>query len=725
MMHSVAQPGAPAYPTRPPLVSPPSSTDPSHGRALASTAAYTAQCALSSSTSARQLPPGAAYASDHAQQHRVNSSFASPSSAPQPAGFPSNTSAAPTDARHGWQRQDGGSVMPQQQTGPVHGSGVGLPSDSVVRRGGENLMSGLPDFSAGRPRPTPEAADGTVDGKPTAPNWSISLQEPTPPPSQHFAASSTDARQASPRSPSSIARQSDVNFSRPQPVALAQSSANEERSSSIVGTASPGGPGAQRPRMVDRHSFAGIPGGRLPSSPSTRAAVDATDAQSRIPSFSPAAAFSPQDRGPYPPHAVSPTRVRQDTVVEDEVLADRAQAYSPVMSGAPELPPTDLGRPGSLAFDTSAFPSDLAGIGRNSVIRAAASPPLFTATSSPIELGGPSTSNPASAARSPQLVNASPQALAAAQQAAQTSPAAAAYTFPNPNQNVNASFSLPTPPPHLVPQPEICVECMMRDRDMADVDVTTPGVWERASDVDFEEQMRWEAETTPDLVASNGGSGTPAASSSWSGEHTGSLESAAGPSKRRESSAAYSRESLGGRSSLAHGVGGSSPYKGRKRLGRGQILTSGNLKVWTTMVSSSRCLGGFDIVKRVDHECPALRRTHLRQHIDGEPCRRTSLRRRTISSWTGKVVMPRLHSRSRCQFDCRSTRCGLRKAAEAGRPRCFPLQPSPLKRQRWSKKSGLDAPRAKAGILREARWRMKRTGFRPPRCFRPRSEWRP
>lgn len=237
--------------------------------------------------------------------------------------------------------------------------------------------------------------------------------------------------------------------------------------------------------------------------------------------------------------------------------------------------------------------------------------------------------------------------------------------------------------------------------------------------------MRWEAETTPDLVASNGGSGTPAASSSWSGEHTGSLESAAGPSKRRESSAAYSRESLGGRSSLAHGVGGSSPYKGRKRLGRGQILTSGNLKVWTTMVSSSRCLGGFDIVKRVDHECPALRRTHLRQHIDGEPCRRTSLRRRTISSWTGKVVMPRLHSRSRCQFDCRSTRCGLRKAAEAGRPRCFPLQPSPLKRQRWSKKSGLDAPRAKAGILREARWRMKRTGFRPPRCFRPRSEWRP
>lgn len=263
------------------------------------------------------------------------------------------------------------------------------------------------------------------------------------------------------------------------------------------------------------------------------------------------------------------------------------------MSGAPELPPTDLGRPGSLAFDTSALPSDLAGIGRNSVIRAAASPPLFTATSSPIELGGgnPSTSNPASAARSPQLVNASPQVLATAQQQAHGSPGGA-YAFPN--QNLNASFSLPTPssqppappPPHLVPQPEVCVECMMRDRDMADVDVTSPGVWERASDADFEEQMRWEAETTPDPIAS-GGSGTPAASS-WSGEHTGSLESAgAGPSsKRRESSsAAYSRESLGGRSSLAHGMAGSSS-KGRKRLGRGQLLTSGNLKVWTTMVSA-------------------------------------------------------------------------------------------------------------------------------------------
>ena len=36
------------------------------------------------------------------------------------------------------------------------------------------------------------------------------------------------------------------------------------------------------------------------------------------------------------------------------------------------------------------------------------------------------------------------------------------------------------------PQEEICIECMMRDRDLADVDVTGEHVWDRQSDVDFE-----------------------------------------------------------------------------------------------------------------------------------------------------------------------------------------------------------------------------------------------
>jgi len=50
---------------------------------------------------------------------------------------------------------------------------------------------------------------------------------------------------------------------------------------------------------------------------------------------------------------------------------------------------------------------------------------------------------------------------------------------PNPIQTVYT--------PIAPPQEEICVECAMRDQDMADVDVTSPGVWERASDAAFEE----------------------------------------------------------------------------------------------------------------------------------------------------------------------------------------------------------------------------------------------
>ncbi|EJD03362.1 uncharacterized protein FOMMEDRAFT_28864 [Fomitiporia mediterranea MF3/22] len=41
---------------------------------------------------------------------------------------------------------------------------------------------------------------------------------------------------------------------------------------------------------------------------------------------------------------------------------------------------------------------------------------------------------------------------------------------------------------------EICVECAMRDQDMADVDVTGPGVWDRESDIHYHELCRQEAE---------------------------------------------------------------------------------------------------------------------------------------------------------------------------------------------------------------------------------------
>lgn len=49
----------------------------------------------------------------------------------------------------------------------------------------------------------------------------------------------------------------------------------------------------------------------------------------------------------------------------------------------------------------------------------------------------------------------------------------------------------PNPPQ---PQEEVCVECAMRDQDMADVVVIGPGIWDRESDVLFEELLRREEE---------------------------------------------------------------------------------------------------------------------------------------------------------------------------------------------------------------------------------------
>ena len=52
------------------------------------------------------------------------------------------------------------------------------------------------------------------------------------------------------------------------------------------------------------------------------------------------------------------------------------------------------------------------------------------------------------------------------------------------------SAKLPTRVP---PQEEVCLECMMRDRDLADVEVNGPGAWSRQSDADWDE-LRWREE---------------------------------------------------------------------------------------------------------------------------------------------------------------------------------------------------------------------------------------
>ncbi|KAG6900549.1 hypothetical protein C0993_009126 [Termitomyces sp. T159_Od127] len=64
------------------------------------------------------------------------------------------------------------------------------------------------------------------------------------------------------------------------------------------------------------------------------------------------------------------------------------------------------------------------------------------------------------------------------------------YITPPTFTPIQAGYS-PRPPQQ---QEEVCIECAMRDEDMADVDVTSPGVWERESDAAYEELKRREEE---------------------------------------------------------------------------------------------------------------------------------------------------------------------------------------------------------------------------------------
>lgn len=93
---------------------------------------------------------------------------------------------------------------------------------------------------------------------------------------------------------------------------------------------------------------------------------------------------------------------------------------------------------------------------------------------------GPSYSAAAAAAMSIPI---SPKPRAYAQQPTYITPASAAPSPINPVYN---------PPP--LRQEEVCVECAMRDQDMADVDVTSPRVWERESDAPYEDLLRRELE---------------------------------------------------------------------------------------------------------------------------------------------------------------------------------------------------------------------------------------
>ncbi|KAL0569089.1 hypothetical protein V5O48_012891 [Marasmius crinis-equi] len=62
---------------------------------------------------------------------------------------------------------------------------------------------------------------------------------------------------------------------------------------------------------------------------------------------------------------------------------------------------------------------------------------------------------------------------------------------------------LPTPADPVLTkiQPnEVCIGCVMRDQDMIDVDVISPGVWDRESDIYYEELRRGGAEEATGMV---------------------------------------------------------------------------------------------------------------------------------------------------------------------------------------------------------------------------------
>jgi hypothetical protein len=121
----------------------------------------------------------------------------------------------------------------------------------------------------------------------------------------------------------------------------------------------------------------------------------------------------------------------------------------------------------------------------------------------------------------------------------------------------SASAPFPPSPPRNHPQPvlrEVCVECMMRDEDMADVDVQTPGVWDRDSDVEFWDTLR--AEELEDRAGS-------------SDEGIGRLMRGSAASSRESSSHERDRWA-----------------RGKKRIGRGLPLTQASLRLWTSMVRS-------------------------------------------------------------------------------------------------------------------------------------------
>ncbi|KAM0791739.1 hypothetical protein ACM66B_004007 [Microbotryomycetes sp. NB124-2] len=535
----------------------------------------------------RALPPGAAYAPQ--TLHGSHAPFTSPvndAHVNSTDANGANTPASSSIQRTGFAMQPS---LSDSSSGPSTVRPP-LPTPPSSRDSEPDLRTPRANRNNSAPLPSRETA--TASPGPERPQTSMSTR-PQPPPPSSVATASAQPSMATLQPPTLTRRQTDVSQDGDYALPL--------QFSPIPAHLNPGHQDEQsadpRPRPSSRS--ASYPAAQLPPSGNIslpRSSIDRASLSSlqqrpsTIPSFVPAAAFSANDRGPYPP--ISPSSSKLDSVsyvgaspVEPASIG-LARGKGRQGSGADESEmlavagPSDASQdPRRLPHILTDLPTSMVGVGRNSVVRSATN-----ATASPQQaFAGTVDPSPSSSPIQQQFV----------QQQQQQQYYAAGHPAPQPSfvspRTSNArlpSAQLPPPqvppPPHLVPQPEICVECMMRDRDMADVDVLGEGVWDRDSDVEFEEALRLEDEHAAASSADHG-RGTNGSEESGSGGAHG--QGGAGPltsrSRRRSregtSGGGGSRESVGGRSSL---YGGPSA---RRRTGRGQPLTSANLKLWTSM----------------------------------------------------------------------------------------------------------------------------------------------
>lgn len=154
-----------------------------------------------------------------------------------------------------------------------------------------------------------------------------------------------------------------------------------------------------------------------------------------------------------------------------------------------------------------------------------------------------------------------------------------------------------------------CFVWASTDREMADVDVTTPGVWSRSSDVDFYEALAAEDEEDRQLAAAvnNGDSSVEGVGTSKQHYHLGRS-----PQSPAAGSTSFFNAQGSEESGYAASASGASVDRARnsklqhgsrkKRVGRGEALLAPSLKAWNGMVRAL-AFAGCLVDDHPEHDC--------------------------------------------------------------------------------------------------------------------------